>query len=151
MMFLVSILLHQCCYLECWFYLILLILWWKVLMVPLNIPLMYRKYILYVYFSYFREHVINVHGSHIRHHIIIIRTGVVVRDVITYHEINSLVIIWNTAWNNVWKTVIVVCDSVSIDCIDMVNRKVIDIFWCIVLWYVWSIFLDILLYIRCSG
>ena len=34
-------------------------------------------------FPYFREHVANVHGSHIRQRIIMIRTGVVVRDVIT--------------------------------------------------------------------
>ena len=39
---------------------------------------------------YFHEHVINVRGSDTRRHIIIIRTGVVVRDVITYHEINSV-------------------------------------------------------------
>ena len=147
-MFLVSILLRQCWYLDCWFYLILLILWWKVLMVPLKVPLIYMKYFLFIFPS-FREHAINVCGSHIRHRIIIIRTGVVVRDVITYHEVNSLAIIWNTVWN-VWNTAIVVCDGVPIDCIDMVSRKAIDIFWCIVLWYVW-IFLDVLLSIWCSG
>ena len=74
-------------------------------------------------FPYFREHVINIHGSHIRHRIIIIRTGAVVWDVITYHEVNLLAIIWNAVWNNVWNTVIVVCDGVPIHCIDIVNRK----------------------------
>ena len=55
-------------------------------------------YFLFI-FPYFREHVINIHESHIRKLIIIIRTGVVVRDVITYYEVNSLVIIWNIVWN----------------------------------------------------
>ena len=49
-MFLVFILLRQCWYLDCWFYLIFLILWWKVLMVPLKVPLIYRKYILCLFF-----------------------------------------------------------------------------------------------------
>ena len=68
-------------------------------MVPLNVPLMCRKYILYGYFPCIREHDVNVHGSHIKQRIIIIRTGAVVRDVITYHEVNLLAIIWNTVWN----------------------------------------------------
>ena len=74
-------------------------------------------------FLYFRDHVVNVHGSHIRQRIIIIRTGVVVSDVITYHEISSQAIIWNNVWNIVWNNVIVVCDGVPIDYIDMVRRK----------------------------
>ena len=41
-------------------------------------------------FPYFRKHDVIVHGSNIKQRITIIIIGVVVRDVITYHEVNSL-------------------------------------------------------------
>ena len=139
-MFLVSILLYQCCYLDCWY-------WWCLWMLSWYVGNIFFMFI----FPYFHEHVVIVSGSHIRKRIMIIRTGVVVRDFITYLEVNSLAIIWTTVWDIVWNTVIVVCNGVRINCIDMVNRKVLNISWCIVLWYVLSISLHVLLYIQCSG
>ena len=85
-------------------------------------------------FPYFREHVI-------RQRIIIIRTGAIVTDVVTYHKVNQLAIIWNTTWNIFLNTYITFCDSVPISCIYMVYTKVINNFWCIVLWFIWNIFL----------
>ena len=59
--------------------------WYNSVVESLKVPLIYTKYILYVYFS-LREHVVNANGSHIRQRIIIIGTGVF-RHIITYHEV----------------------------------------------------------------